>query len=81
MASTVPITEQIADCQLVHSRMPPLTVAVNMLKITNVLKAFVGFGFGLYAYLFAFSYSFARDVSKCPQKQTITTVLRGGLAV
>ena len=53
------------------------TAAVNMFKITNALKAFVGFGFpvGL-GYLFAFSFSFARDVSKCQQKLTATVLHR-----
>jgi len=38
---------QLADAPtriLVSSRMPPLIVAVNMFKITNALKAFVGYG-------------------------------------
>ena len=41
---------------LVISWMPPVTVDVNMLKVTNALKAFVSFGFqeGLLICVFIF---------------------------
>jgi len=51
----VPI-QRLPICRLVSLQMPPLTVAVNMSKITNALKPLVGFGFrvGLLIFIFVF---------------------------
>lgn len=52
-------SQTIVKSQTGNLRMPPVAIAVNMFKITNVLKALVF----EQPYLLSFSYSFAHVVS------------------